>query len=558
MKYMKKILSLMVAACMALSLVVTAYAADVDPEDERFKDKTWDQVAQEFLAKYHIDESKVALGYMNLVTGEEHYLNGDEYMVAASMYKVPLNMVYAERVSKGEMTWESKVSGVQLDKLMKGSIVASNNEFSDYLRKGLGGFPEYRDFFLEYIGETKDSVDDKYYENNYFTARQIITCLKTLHEGGEDRFPQVLGYMKDSEPNNYFNYKSQDYPIAHKYGYLEVGGKLELNDCAIVYTDDPIAIVMFTLGVNNVYTVMAEYCALMADYAQFNTRIRLIEEEKREAEEAAKRAEEEAIAALNASDIHNQGEKTKLTMSMIMQDNDLRNALILCGIVVVLMLIGMLVIIILGAKGRVKTLTGCVSMVLLAVAMLVAIIAPKAGIIVCAPKGDPQQVVVDFFDALVEGDYETAYTYLDYYSSLGLENQPEGEANQVLYAALRDSYAYRLHGDCVVNQLTAKQQVLLEHLDIARMQTKLGDKTHDVLENMVMTSANSAIYDENNEFRPEAINKAYLTAVNQLLERPEMYRSTTGMELNLVYTPDGWRIEATTDLLNALTGGVAY
>jgi len=557
MKFMKRVLSLILVACTALSLVVTAHAEETD-DDKRFKDKTWEEVVQDFLHTYNTDESKVALGYLNLVTGEEHYVNADEYMVAASMYKVPLNMVYAERVSKGEMTWDSTVSGVQLAKLTRGSIVASNNEFSDYLRAGLGGYPTYRRYFAEYMGEDPDTVDEKFYENNYFTARQMITCLKTLYEGGEERFPDVVSYMKESEPNNYFNFVKQDFPLAHKYGYLIVNDKLELNDCAIVYTDDPIAIVMFTLGVNNVYTVMGEYCALMADYTQYHTKLRLIEEEKKEAEEAAKRAEEEAIAALNASDMHNQGEKTQWTLDMILADRTLRMALILCGVVLVIALIALIVVLVAGAKGKIKRLAGCGAIGLFTLSMLVCIIAPNTGIIVCAPTGDPQDVVVAFFDALIEGDYETAYSYLDYYSGLGLENQPEGEANQVIYEALKDSYSYRLYGDCVTGQLTAKQQVLLEHLDIQRMQTKLGDKTHDVLEKMVQTSASSAIYDENNEFRPEAIDTAYLAAVNELLEQPELYRSTTGMELNLVYTSDGWRIEATTDLLNALTGGIAY
>ena len=46
----------------------------------------------------------------------------------------------------------------------------------------------------------------------------------------------------------FFNYHEQKYAVAHKYGYLSDPsyGKRYQNDCAIVYTDEPIAIVMFT------------------------------------------------------------------------------------------------------------------------------------------------------------------------------------------------------------------------------------------------------------------------------------------------------------------------
>ena len=74
-------------------------------------------------------------------------------------------MVYTERISKGEMTFDDKVKGVVYSKLIEGSIVESNNEFSDYLRSGLGGYPDYRRFFCPYMGEDADTVDEKFYEN---------------------------------------------------------------------------------------------------------------------------------------------------------------------------------------------------------------------------------------------------------------------------------------------------------------------------------------------------------------------------------------------------------
>ncbi|MBP3654885.1 MAG: hypothetical protein J6J04_05630 [Oscillospiraceae bacterium] len=560
MKYLKRVLSFALALCTAASLVVGVHAADETEtqDDARFKDKTWEEVMDEFMTQYGLSENNIAVGYMNLVTGEEHYIAGDTYMVAASMYKVPLNMVYTERISKGEMTFDDKVSGVAYSKLMQGSIVESNNEFSDYLRAGLGGYPTYRRYFCEYMGEDPDTVSQKFYENNYFTARQMITCLHTLHEGGEDRFPKVIEYMKQAEPNNYFNAKNQKVTVAHKYGYLEVGNRLEINDCGICYTTDPIAIVMFTLGVQKPYTVLSEYCALMIDYTEYNTAIRLEEEARREAEEARQKAEQEAIANLDLLTLARQQEAANWTLESIMADETLRFALYLCAAVVIIAVVLTLVVAIAAIRKKIKALTGIVSVWLFALAMLVCIIGPNAGNIIAAPTGEPQEVVVSFFEALQTGDYETAYSYLDYYSSLGLENEPNGEAAKQIYEALRGSYSYRLYGDCVRDGLTAKQQVLLDHLDIQRMQTKLGGITQDVLEEMVQTSANSVIYDENDQFRPEVTEKAYQTAVAQLLEMSQYYQTTTGMELDLVYTSNGWKIQANDALLHALCGGTAY
>lgn len=558
MKLMKRVLSLVLAVCTAASLAITAHAettTKIKIDDSRFEGKTWEEVVAQYMEEHDLSESKIALGYKNLVTGEEHFLNADEYNVAASLYKVPLNMVYTERISKGEMTFDDKVSGVVYSKLIEGSIVESNNEFSDYLRSGLGGYPTYRRYFCAYMGEDPDTVDAKFYENNFFTARQVITCLDTLYQGGEERFPKVIEFMKRAEPNNYFNAFDQDYVIAHKYGYLETGNTLQINDSGIVYTDEPIAIVMFTNGIKRPYTCLSNYATLMAEYTQYNTAIRIAEEERKAAEEAARLAEEQAIATLDQLAAQRESAEDKWTVEQLLNDVEMRNALILCAGVVVLTAVTLLSVVIAAARKKTKFIPTATAVVLFGAAMLVCIMGPKLGTVISAPTGNPQETVTEFFDAIMAGEYDKAYTYLDYYSSLGMENEPDDEASKLIFDQLRGSYSYRIYGDCAVDGLTAKQQVLLQHLDVVRLQEKLGDKTHDVLEDMVQTGPMSAIYDENDQFKPEATQRAYTAAVTELLEKPEYFRTTSGMELELVYTNDGWRIQADEALLRALCGG---
>ena len=55
----------------------------------------------------------------------------------------------------------------------------------------------------------------------------------------------------------------------HKYGFLENDYTLYMNDCGIVYTDEPILIVCFTDGQFNAYDVLGRFCTLMCDYAQY-------------------------------------------------------------------------------------------------------------------------------------------------------------------------------------------------------------------------------------------------------------------------------------------------
>ena len=68
------------ALCLLLVLLcaVPAHAAD---DDDRFQGKTWDEVVEVFLSERGIDPEKVALGYRNTVTGEEHFYPAADMLV---------------------------------------------------------------------------------------------------------------------------------------------------------------------------------------------------------------------------------------------------------------------------------------------------------------------------------------------------------------------------------------------------------------------------------------------------------------------------------------------
>ena len=261
----KLVVGFLAALCMISALLPAALAAPAED------DGSWDEIIADFLDKYE-DRNKscsITLGYRNLVTGEEHFYKGGEYMLACDMYKVPLNMYFTEKIYNGEMDGDTEIGGVKYSEILEGTIVHSSNSKSELLISELGGYNDYRRAICQYMGENPDTVDAKYYENNFFTAEQMIFCLRTLYENQES-FPGLVDCMLDAEPDRFFNYHEQQYDVAHKYGYMADpdNGKRYQNDCAIVYTEEPIAIVIFTDNSPDSDNALADYCTLMADYAQ--------------------------------------------------------------------------------------------------------------------------------------------------------------------------------------------------------------------------------------------------------------------------------------------------
>ena len=79
---------------------------EVPADDPRFLDRSWEEIIDDFLTEHHLEPDSVGLAYYNTVTGETHIHNGDMPFHAASLYKLPLNMYYAERIYLGEMSMD--------------------------------------------------------------------------------------------------------------------------------------------------------------------------------------------------------------------------------------------------------------------------------------------------------------------------------------------------------------------------------------------------------------------------------------------------------------------
>lgn len=560
MKLTKKLLCLLAALCILFSLLPTAYAEVAD--DERFKDKTWDEIVDAFFAEHSTGPGFITFGYYNTVTGEEHYYDGDKYVVAASMFKIPLNMLFTEKIANGEMDWDTKISGIAYENMLEWTIVNSDNQMAEYLWKATGSYRTYRELICPYMGVDPETVDAMYWKNNYFTSEQMIHCLKTLYEN-PDRFPRVVDTMLKAEPDNYFNYHEQGFDIAHKYGYLEDDGGLYLNDCAICFTDDPILLVIFTFGIPRPYEALSDFCTLMCDYTQYQTALRR-EEEARQAEEAAIQTLESALPAQKPEAVEPDfsagiiGSADGPTSIILSDKGGSAGMLILAALILALMTVVLVAVLRCAKKGKIKLPWAIAALILSGLALILAVIAPKLGTLVTAPAGDPQETVTEFFDLIIAGDYPSAYACLSDYTGLGLENTPESEAGQQIYLALRQSYSYKLYGDCVRNGLSASQQVLLTHLDVTALRADLKDATEAALTQLVQTLPKDELYDENKHYLPSVTETAYANAVASLLSHVEDYYTISGLELELSYTAGGWHIITNNLMLNALCGGAAY
>ena len=539
----------------------------------------WETRLLLMLQKRNANPDTIAAGYYNFATGEEHYYNGDEYRVSGSMYKVPLNMLFMDWISEGKLTMDELISGYRYSELLEGTIVNSDNNYAKILWDYAGAtietdppstlYHRYRILIAPLMGEDPENVDDKYYENNFFTPRQMITCLRRLYDGGS-RYDRLIETMQRAEPEKYFKLHERRYDIAHKYGWFAEDPILYLNDCALCFTDDPIAIVLFTTGTENAYGVLADYCTLMCEYAQETHEKRLRQEqaeaeaiaaaEERDRLEAERKAKEEEIASPDDSaspgpEVNGENRPASKPAAEQVKRGFSAGPALALALVMGFSLVG---IIWFSLRHRTTNLAlqyAIAAVVLTAFTCMLCLPGVSGNSYIVSSGEDPADTVEAFFRALTEGDYAAADGYLANGASLGLSGSlPSDTVRGAAMEALERSWSYRLLGNSSVEKTSAWQELQLQVLDFDAMTPDLERETREQLLAMGRTMARSQIYDENGNCLPEAAALAYDRAMEKLLETPQNYYSSVGLRIQLVQTRDGWKIVPTEALLRALSG----
>lgn len=257
----KLTLTLLLALAAALLLSGTS-AGDFEAD---FTVESLDEVMARYIAERELTEDSFAMGWYDLATGSEWFFNADTFMVAGSMYKLPLNMVYADKLASGDVNADDMVGVYTVERAMELSIVYSDNDAADALHSALRlSQRDYRLLLSQYSGLDETELPEEYFTDNHISARFMINTLVYLYDNSE-LYGGLIGHMKSAHPGRYFKKSEGEYEIAHKYGYFEGG----LDDCGIVYSPRPFALVVFTNRVRGGEDILSELCALMTGYSLY-------------------------------------------------------------------------------------------------------------------------------------------------------------------------------------------------------------------------------------------------------------------------------------------------
>ena len=153
------------------------------------------------------DWQRFSVGFYYSGTGESWYYDADQWMYSASLYKVPVSMLMAEKEAAGEVTQDSWIatqyaSGT-LQYLESSALTWSNNDSGHALVEYLGGTyaGKCADQTVRFTELPDDYFAEDFFQMSYYSARYMTQVMATLLAGGEERFPHVIEYLLPAQPD---------------------------------------------------------------------------------------------------------------------------------------------------------------------------------------------------------------------------------------------------------------------------------------------------------------------------------------------------------------------
>ncbi len=304
----KTCFSLFLALLLLLGCVPEAFAEEppvaVGTDESGLIDAAaLDSWMEEYVAQNGLngDYQVFSVGFCYTGTGDFWFWNADQWMYSASLYKVPVSMLLAEKEAAGELTQDTVITNQYangtLAHLESTALTFSNNDSGHALVEYMGG---------SYAGKCADQIvkftslpesyftSDDFNNLSYYTARFMTHVMKTLYDGGEEAFPHVIEYLLDAQPGEYYNSGNglSSYAIAQKYGaFVEQNGNNNNHCAAIIYTPTPVIVVVMTKNVGDYQRKIAEVGSYLAGYAL-----------KLDEKKAAQEQEELALAAAQVAE----------------------------------------------------------------------------------------------------------------------------------------------------------------------------------------------------------------------------------------------------------------
>ena len=237
---------------------------------EETVDNNIENLINEMRIKNNLNENNFFFFYYNIEEKKYYFYNENKYFTAASTIKVPIAMLYYDKINEGELSLSDTLlynsndyepgdgstaadysvgDRIPISYLVEQTIVNSDNIALNILVHSIG----YQKCKEELTKYSDVDIPEEFYTSNIANVSYFYDVLQYLYQNAE-KYSQLIEYMKISSGGGYLKANLPQYEVAHKYGSYNG----YVHDYGIIYGQNTYLIGVFTNGISNASDLIAK------------------------------------------------------------------------------------------------------------------------------------------------------------------------------------------------------------------------------------------------------------------------------------------------------------
>lgn len=241
-----------------------------EPIVEETVDSNIENLINEIMIENNLNENNFFFFFYNIEEKKYYFYNENTYFTAASTIKVPVVMLYYDKIADGELNLSDTLlynsddyevgdgstaadysvgERIPISYLLEQTIVNSDNIALNILIHNIG----YQNCKEELTKYSDIELIEDFYSSNVANVSYYYDVLQYLYQNA-DKYSELIEYMKISSDGGYLKANLPQYEVAHKYGSYDG----YVHDYGIVYGQNTYLIGVFTNGIANASDLIAD------------------------------------------------------------------------------------------------------------------------------------------------------------------------------------------------------------------------------------------------------------------------------------------------------------
>ncbi len=233
-------------------------------------DSNIENLINQIMTENNLNENNFFFFFYNIEEKKYYFYNENTYFTAASTIKVPVAMLYYDKIADGELNLSDTLiynsddyeagdgstaadysvgERIPISYLLEQTIVNSDNTALNILVNSIG----YQKCKEELTKYSEEEVKEDFYSSNVANVSYYYDVLQYLYQNA-DKYSELIEYMKISSGGGYLKANLPQYEVAHKYGSYDG----YVHDYGIIYGQNTYLIGVFTSGIANANNLIAD------------------------------------------------------------------------------------------------------------------------------------------------------------------------------------------------------------------------------------------------------------------------------------------------------------